>query len=337
MKRDESIDTMRGIGAFCVMWAHVGVGGIYGTIISPIMLPIFFFVSGYLLKPEMKIKDFIKTRILNLLFPWIVISYVEAYCNVSDMKRMIKDVGVIKEIGIDCTLRILQGSAIWFVPALLVCLVIGYGIIKICRQWQSAMAVSLIISVLTYFLARGVGALKIWNISCAMINQVFIVAGYYIRRYSDSESLIKRIVEHWAWLIVYVIEMIVFISLFAWDGFNVRNNGIQNIFLYFLLCFSGLFAVFALTRKLRYIPLLTFMGSHSLLYFAFGPHGYIIGRKILEWLPFSIIGKSLYAFLICTIACVAWIIPALIIDRICPILNGKWKVRNTEQLKEGRG
>lgn len=331
MKRDESIDTMRGIGAFCVMWAHVGVGGIYGTIISPIMLPVFFFVSGYLLKPELKVKKFIKTRLLSLLFPWIIISYVEAYCNVSDIRRMLKNADVIKEIGIECTKRILMGSAVWFVPALLVSLTIGYGIIKICGRWQSAMAVSLTICALTYFLLRDTEVLKIWNISCALINQIFIVAGYYIRRCTDREGIAKKIVEHWAWIIVYTVEVVVFMNFFAWEGFDVRNNGIQNIFLYLLLCFSGLFAVFALTRQWKRIPLLTFMGKHSLLYFAFGPHGYIIGRKLLALLPFSIRGKSLCAFLICVTACVAWVIPALIIDRVCPVLNGKWNMGHGEE------
>lgn len=212
MKRDESIDTMRGIGAFCVMWAHVGVGGIYGTIISPIMLPVFFFVSGYLLKPELKVKKFIKTRLLSLLFPWIIISYVEAYCNVSDIRRMLKNAGVIKEIGIECTKRILMGSAVWFVPALLVSLTIGYGIIKICGRWQSAMAVSLMICALTYFWLRDTEVLKIWNISCALINQIFIVAGYYIRRCTDREGIAKKIVEHWAWIIVYTVEVVVFMN-----------------------------------------------------------------------------------------------------------------------------
>lgn len=326
MKRDKSIDTMRGIGAFCVMWAHVGAGGIYGAIISPIMLPVFFFVSGILLKAEMRIKDFIQTRLLNLLLPWIVISYVEAYCNISDMKRMLKDIGVIKEIGIDCTLRILQGKAVWFVPALLVSLIVAYGIIKICRQWQGAMAVSFAVSILTYYFLREIEFLRTWNISCALINQVFIVSGFYIRRYASEECVTKRIVEHRMWVIVYAAEIVVFMKFFAWDGFDVRNNGINNIFVYLVLCFSGIFAVFALTRKWSYIPLLTFMGSHSLLYFAFGPHGYMIGRKILGLLPFVTASGSLYALIVCIIACVAWIIPALIIDRICPILNGRWRI-----------
>lgn len=326
MKRDESIDTLRGIGAFCAMWAHVRAGGIYGTIISPIMLPVFFFVSGYLLKPEMTTRNFIKSRIINLLLPWIVISYVQAYFNISDIKKMLKNVSVVKEIGIDCTLGILQGRTIWFVPALLVSLTIAYGIIKICRKWQGAIAVSFTISILSYYFLREIEALRIWNISCALINQVFIIAGYYIRRYANNECVAKRIVEHKVWVVVYAVEIVVFMKFFAWDGFDIRNNGIQNIFMFFALCFSGLFAVFALTRKWSHIPLLTFMGRHSLLYFAFGPHGYIIGRKILGLLPFVTPRGSLYAFTVCLIACVAWIVPALIIDRICPVLNGKWEM-----------
>lgn len=325
MKRDESIDTMRGIGSFCVMMEHTGVDGMHRLIYSPVMLPIFFFTSGYLLRPEMKVKDFINKRILRLLIPWIVISYVQAYTNLSDIRRMIKDISVIKEIGIDCTMNILRGEAVWFIPALLVSTIIAYVIMKLCRGWKSAAAVSLIVSVFAYYVLRKIEILNIWNINCALINQIYIIAGYYIRRYLDNKPMEVHNPEKRVWIAtaIYAVEIAAFIKIFGYHGFGVKINDIQNIIMYFILCLSGLTAVFTLAKRWSRIPLITFMGSHSLLYFAFGPHGYIFGRKLLELLSLNITG-SMYALIICTIACIAWIIPAMIIDRICPILNGKW-------------
>ena len=325
MKRDESIDTMRGIGAFLVMWSHAGseTDG-YFTVISPIMLPVFFLVSGYLFKPEkMGIKDFIKTRLISLLGPWIIISYVQAYFNVSDIKRILKDFGVIKEIGIDCTLRILSGTAVWFIPALAVSLSIAYGIIKVCKNHKKSLAVSFTVSILAWYFLREIEILNIWSICGALINQVFIVAGYCMKHRLDEQDTRMRIIAHKVWIPVFVIEEILFMKLFSWQGFAIRYNGIENILEYYILCFSGLFAVYALTRKWSRIPLITFMGTHSLLYFAFGPHGYVIGRKILEILSVNIRNENISTLIIAFIASVAWIIPARIIDKVCPILNGK--------------
>ncbi|MCM1262438.1 MAG: acyltransferase [Butyrivibrio sp.] len=325
MKRDESIDTLRGIGSFCVMMEHTGVDGIHRLIYSPVMLPIFFFTSGYLLRPEMKVKDFINKRILKLLIPWIIISYVQAYTNISDIRRMLKDANAIKEIGIDCTINILKGTAVWFVPALMVSTIMAYAIMRLCKDQKLVITVSFIVSVFAYFVLRKIEILNIWNINCALINQIFIIVGYYVRHYLDNKPLDVCTMRKLAWAtpLFYIAEIAVSIKIFSYRGFNVKMNDIQNIIMYFILCFSGVFAVFALTKKWSHIPLITFMGSHSLLYFAFGSHGYIFGRKLLELLPFDISGSA-YALIICIIACIAWIIPALIIDRVCPILNGGW-------------
>lgn len=321
MKRDEAIDTMRGFAAFFVMWDHTGERDIFFSVISPIMLPLFFFVSGYLLKIEgIGIKSFIKNRLLKLLIPWIVISYVQAYFNISDIKRILKDIRVIKEIGIECTRQVVTGSAVWFVPALVISLILAYIIIKATNNtpWKY-LTVSILVSIISYYCLR---ELYIWNIGCAMINQIFVVAGYYVKNSLSKEH--KVYIQHMAWVFVYIVEIVFFIKTFHWPGFGVKYNIIQNIYMYFLLCFSGIFAIFAVTRRWSKIPLLNFMGKHSLLYFAFGPHGYIIGRKLLEFLRIDILNANIHSLIICIIASIAWIIPALIIDKVCPILNGKW-------------
>lgn len=321
MKRDEVIDTMRGVAAFIVLWSHTGINGQYLAATSPIMLPTFFFLSGYLLKIEgIGIKAFIKNKLLKLLIPWIVISYVQAYFNISDIKRILKDIQVIREIGIECTLQVVTGSAVWFVPALVVSLVSAYIIIKLTNNNPKRyLAVSLLVSIVSYYCFREI---YIWNIGCALINQIFVVVGYYIKN-SQTQN-IMRYVQNIAWVFLYVAEIVVFMGVFHWTGFGVKLNIIQNIYMYILLCFSGIFAVFAIIQRYSRIALLNFMGKHSLLYFAFGPHGYVIGRKLLELLHIDILNANIHSFIICIIASVAWIIPALIIDKVCPILNGKW-------------
>lgn len=113
-------------------------------------------------------------------------------------------------------------------------------------------------------------------------------------------------------------------------GYDVRNSGINNIFIYLILAVTGSLLVIVIAHILPEKGMMCFLGQHSLLYYAFGAHGYIVGRKVIQLIEikFSISNATIRAVIICSIACVAWIIPALIIDRTFPVLNGRLKLGN---------
>ena len=131
------------------------------------------------------------------------------------------------------------------------------------------------------------------------------------------------------WIPVYIAELAVCRMLWQMEYFDVRNNEYGQLFgLYFILALSGIAAVFSVATRVSKIPLLTFMGRHSLLYFAFGPHGYVIGRTVLKTamriLQVETVSDNFNSLFVYTMASIAWILPAMLIDRICPVLNGKW-------------
>lgn len=324
-KRISALDTVRGVAAFCVMWVHTGLGG-DTWIISPIMLPTFFFVAGCLLKQD-NAKSFFKNRILKLLLPWILVSYVQAYANVSTAKQILADGSEFWRIGKECSINVLRGRAVWFVPALIVALIIAYLIIRLCGEEKLVLmlTVSVIVAVAAYLFMRPYSVFNIWNLTAATINQFFVVVGFVAKRlYHSRKDTIK--ISLW-WIPAFIAELVVCRVLWGMQDFDVRNNQYGQLFgLYFILALSGIAAVFSVAMRVSKIPLLTFMGRHSLLYFAFGAHGDVIGRTVLKWAckfcglkqcPFS----SLF---VCTVASIAWILPAMLIDRICPVLNGKW-------------
>lgn len=324
-KRDNAIDTVRGAAAFCVMWVHTGLGG-DTWVIDSIILSSFFFVSGYMLKCG-GIKDFIKNRVLKLLIPWVVICYVQAYINISDIKRILSDGNVFWEIGRERTRNILLGRAVWFIPALLVSTVVAYAIIKISRQriWVMLL-LSAAVTAIAYFLMVLNEIFNIWNVTVALIHQLFVVAGYIVKDVCQKKQGLRASL---LWVLVYIGGLAVGRTRLSLSGFDIRNNAYGNLFLlYLLLAFAGIAALFSVAQRCRNLLLLTFMGRHSLLYFAFGAHGYVMGRKILEGIVklFSIeeLSANFTSLFVCTIASIAWILPAMLVDCVCPILNGKW-------------
>lgn len=325
-KRISALDTVRGAAAFCVMWVHTGLGG-DTWVISPVMLPAFFFVAGCLLKQD-AVKDFLKNRILKLLLPWILVCYVQAYANVSTVKQILADGSEFWQIGKDCSIRVLLGRAVWFVPALIVALVIAYAIIRLCSEkYVLMLSVSIAVSVFAYFFMRPYPVFQVWNLTAAAINQFFVVMGFIVKCLYRQRNVTKRI-SLW-WIPIYIAELAVCRVLWQMKDFDVRNNEYGQLFgVYFILAFSGIAAAFSVSLRVSKIPLLTFMGKHSLLYFAFGPHGYVVGRlalKIFMWIfGLKTVSDNVSSLIVCTVASIVWILPALVIDRVCPVLNGKW-------------
>lgn len=79
-ERNKSIDTLKGLLIFTVVLGHVLLGAIDGNplryLIYSFHMPVFFFISGYLLNIEkMKqtsIRDIVKKYWHRMLKPWCV-------------------------------------------------------------------------------------------------------------------------------------------------------------------------------------------------------------------------------------------------------------------------
>jgi fucose 4-O-acetylase-like acetyltransferase len=69
-RRSEYIDILKGIGIVSVVYSHCNLWG--GYIVCCFMLPIFFFVSGYLFK-ERSIKEFVIKKVMSLYVPFVMI------------------------------------------------------------------------------------------------------------------------------------------------------------------------------------------------------------------------------------------------------------------------
>lgn len=187
--------------------------------------------------------------------------------------------------------------------------------------------ISVAVAVFAYFFMRPFSVFNIWNLTAAAINQFFVVMGFVVKCLYRSAECNKRI--SLLWILIYIVELVICRGVWQMKGFDVRNNEYGQLFgVYFILALSGIAAVFSISLRVSKIPLLTFMGKHSLLYFAFGMHGYAVGRlalKIFMWIfRLETVSDNFSSLLVCTMASIAWILPAMLIDRICPVLNGKW-------------
>lgn len=69
--RNISVDWLRGIAIFMVVWSHVALGPLLDEIVNPVVLGIFFLFSGMFNK-SIPIKELAKKKAKTLLVPWVL-------------------------------------------------------------------------------------------------------------------------------------------------------------------------------------------------------------------------------------------------------------------------
>lgn len=332
-KRIEYIDTLRGLATLYVMMVHSGYYISFFSVFVVEEIAIFFFVSGLVLKCE-NVKKFLYNRVLKLLVCYIVIAYFDAIVNVSAIKSIIAKPSVIFTIIGQCTRNVIVGEAVWFVPTLIVLTVFAYAIIHAFEYLKMDIVWSLffstLISVVTFYFAITSGSHLPWYIDTAAINQVFMVLGYvaikkgWINILSNSKFFLPIM------LVLYIPLLILNYNGMGYPGSNKRMNAYPNIFVYIAMSVFFILLFMAVSMRFKRIPLVTFMGRHSLIYFVFGGHAYTIPEHILDHLGVNL--NEVVRMLICSFsACLIWIPFCIIIDKVFPILNGQIKL---PQLRE---
>ena len=145
MEKQKNIDILKGLGIIFVVMGHsggYGSGSLSGYIYS-FHMPLFFFISGYLLKIDKKPIDFIKRKITTILIPytlffafsfiWINTVYATIHKapifsfpfeKIDFFKALILSGGYLEKIP-------LNNFPLWFLPHLFIALIISYGILKI--------------------------------------------------------------------------------------------------------------------------------------------------------------------------------------------------------------
>lgn len=69
-KRLQHIDVARGIAIICIILGHLGISEI-NRFVFTFHVPIFYLITGYFIKPEGKMSDFIKGKFRTLILPYI--------------------------------------------------------------------------------------------------------------------------------------------------------------------------------------------------------------------------------------------------------------------------
>ena len=266
--RIEFVDLAKGITILIIALTHTygDSGGFVLEIFSIFKVPTFFALSGIFFKTYESSNVFFKKKANQLLIPLIfTYLFLSLPWNVFLELYGGHTLSITNLILMSGTNRLNFGMApgAWFVLCLLFIEIFYYFIFVLSRGNMMLISfVALLAGLTGYFLNEM--SLPIW-LDTALTSMPFFLLGILIGRYS---SFLKLEMSSRQWLVLALSIIIFLYSIYILgDGeiFYAANRYNVNVFCLFIGGASGVLVVLLVSKAIRTLSLISFIGRHSLI------------------------------------------------------------------------
>lgn len=267
-KRIEWIDALKATALIFVIFGHILLdGSAFFVITSPVKIPLFFAVSGYLFSiKDGSFKPFLLRLLKTRAVPWFILSFVA-------LKVIYAMVSKQFDAACEYLYVFASGIQLWYIPCCIIAEIILFFIIKYSPKFSVTVVIMLALSAAGYLMAiNGKGDFA--KVNTALISQFFLLIGLVMRKMRDSEKEIPR----WAvWLMTAVYAVMVAVSFIRYPGktFSVSYNDYYSVFVCGTLIVCGIALMFYFAPKLKYPKFLLYIGRNTLVIYIM--HGYFLG------------------------------------------------------------
>lgn len=314
--RKEWVDVLRGLAIVLVVYGHqVQDWDNYFVFTSAIKIPLFFFISGYLFKPNRTFQTFLKKLTVNIVIPYffLVLTPSLLYIPFHGFEQFFRTFS-----------RMISGESYWFMPCLIIAEIVFYFIIEIGKKIKYIIPTTFCIATVGFLLYEQ----NLLNYGMANISleiQLFLLMGFLFRQY---ESKIESFLNSWLsislLIIVYVTLCVLTIYLYPGQSIDCHLSEYYNIPYCLLLISLGCVSVSMLTKKIGHFPkLMVFIGQNSLVLYLCASLCNGAFFKLISFLGLSYTLTPISAILltIWTIAICGML--SLALNKYCPFLVGK--------------
>lgn len=287
-------DNARAIGIILVLFGHThGINPVAHKYIYSFHMPLFFFLSGYVLKKNYlsdRFIHFLIRNIKNILIPYFsfwVISY--PYGILVGIFKNIYNEPTINTMILEPFIGLLYGiedglynSVLWFFTCLFCAAIIFYWINRVNKKYSIILL--LILGILGPNIFKYIDFRLPWNIELSFVAVVFYGFGYFF-----SEFDIKRIrIFHIETLLLFAFFLVVLIFTVQKNG-EVNMSGMKfgNLIYYYFGAFSGIYLTIIISRLIPKNKILNWISLNTIIIFPL---------HILIFTSFTAIGIILFGF-----------------------------------------
>lgn len=269
-RRIDFVDLTKGICIILVVMAHIG--GAFtlfdsGSMIACFRMPLYFFISGLFFKSYEGFFGFFLRKVNKLLIPFGLF-YVGAFL----LKYIVWKVAPhVFQLPVSWSELLLVFQAhelikynppIWFLIALFNCNLLFYLVHRLRQKQLKAMFLATcLIGAAGFYLGKQQFVLPLY-IDVAMTALPFYVAGFWIRRYNfflfphRFDKLIPL-------FILGALAVMYFTA--TTPGMRTNNYSSSNILQFYVAAFAGIFVIMLLCKKIKRIPIVTYLGRYSVI------------------------------------------------------------------------
>jgi fucose 4-O-acetylase-like acetyltransferase len=266
MNRIEWIDMAKGYGIICVIIGHITTPGITVWIYT-FHIPLFFFLSGYLLHSYYSMREFLKRKVKSLLVPYFCLSILVIFHELFFKNGFDYDlIDVSKEVGSFIIQE--RHTPLWFIASLFWANLIIFLVYKFFHDFWLRVCIILFLSFVVYlYWTRGGNAWP-WNVDIAL----FVLPFMMIAKEMHDSKYMNCYFERKKQLLIC---FFIFGNLFL-GGINYYLTGrkvdlyyedVDIVILTYLAAICGIFLILYLSQ-MKTIKLIYYIGNNSLLIFA---------------------------------------------------------------------
>lgn len=254
-KRECFVDIAKSIGIFLVVLGHTEINPDLKTFIYSFHMPLFFIISGFLLKTESSFKEFFIKRFKRLMIPYFVFSFLTYLFWVFVTGRhgigLVSEIGYLKPIigtlvGLSHNDFLVHNISLWFLYVLFQIELIYFFVSKVKNQ-VLLFSIPIIFSFIGYLITSVFHLRIIYGFEKVLIAQIFYFVGFILKKSNFIVSL-KRL-NIYKIITLSILFFIINQYLIKINGFVdlVGNLFGKNLLIYYLNGFIGSFMIIFLS------------------------------------------------------------------------------------------
>ncbi|WP_456026596.1 acyltransferase family protein [Pseudomonas capeferrum] len=287
------MDIARGIGILVIVFAHSWFVATSPDLLYPILasfiLPVFFFLSGVLFKPEQPFVEMAVRKADGLLKPFFFTMLV--YVIVRALLRgqpLLPDIGGVLYASVDT----IPWQAMWFLPHFWVAILFSWVMLRLIQRLKLSLWVTGVL--IAAQLLLGVWLLPLfWQLPVTLGGHHWVLPGLPfsldITLISSTYFIVGYLARDWlrthsgSWL-TCLVSVLLFAAVFipTWDTMDLAQRRYDSWLWTSVLAVIGVYACWALARVLMVSALLTramtYIGQSTLILLIF--HGEIQHKTV---------------------------------------------------------
>jgi acyltransferase len=336
--RQDWVDSLKGMAIVLVVIGHLNtISNELNQYIYSFHMPLFFFISGYLINFEKYIfmeKVYLFKRSFSLITPYFffsVISYIFYIMMDFLYQPQVRNIEIFGKgvffnlyVVICCAYGNLINTPLWFLPCLFITEIFFFISRKHFNQNYKFLALVIIFSLIGFLYSTYIPLRMPWGIDIAFTGIVFYSAGYFFR--NKYENIFFRESS----IFVFSLFLMHILLSFTNPRVDMYKLIYNDYFLFYVSAFSGILFYIYIFKTIRPSKILQFYGKNSLI--VLGLHYLIIStlKYILPTLFNSLnlqINESMF-FVVNVFLTLFLVIPVIIIINRCfPYVTGKSQQR----------